>query len=120
MASAPILSRPGILKAPSVLLGAPNNSGDFGPSSPLVPPPPDVAGGVSAGVPAGVCAVPNCSANCGRPGPPSILKQTSQHHQVNGSTAETHTMGAEAMGFNSSCQQCIAERASLGVNTLSK
>ena len=121
MSSAPTLTRPGILKPPSVLLGT-----DFsGPQTAV----PDVAsssggsssvsstlasGGNHAG---GVCAVPNCSANCGRP--QSILKQQT-HAMSNGSD---QTAGASeptaGVGFNSSCQQCIAERAA-GVNTVSK
>ena len=127
MSSAPTLTRPGILKPPSVLLGTDfsGGGGSVGPQAAM----PDVAsssggsssvsstlasGGNHAG---GVCAVPNCSANCGRP--QSILKQQT-HAMSNGSD---QTAGASeptaGVGFNSSCQQCIAERAA-GVNTVSK
>ena len=119
MSSAPTLTRPGILKPPSVLLGTDFNGG---PQATV----PDVAssGGCSSSASTvasggnGVCAVPNCSANCGRP--QSILKQQTTHAMSNGSD---QTAGASeptaGVGFNSSCQQCIAERAA-GVNTVSK
>ena len=83
----------------------------------------------------GICAVPNCTANCGRP--QSILKQAhgGPHDMSNGShqAEPAHQAGTQAgnhgnqagAGFNSSCQQCIAERAAgvhthTGVNTVSK
>ena len=127
MSSAPTLTRPGILKPPSVLLGTDFSGGVVGPQAAV----PDVAsssggsssvsstlasGGNHAG---GVCAVPNCSANCGRP--QSILKQ--QTHAMSNGSDQTGgaepTASAPGVGFNSSCQQCIAERAA-GVNTVSK
>ena len=64
-------------------------------------PPPDVA---SAAGPAsgssGIVTVPNCS---GANRPTSILKASSQNSSDN-----------SGLGFNSSCQQCIAERAAVG------
>ena len=55
--------------------------------------------------------VPNCSTTNR---PTSILK----HGQALPNTQETSGGG---LGFNSSCQQCIAERAIVsGVNTVSK
>ena len=59
-------------------------------------------GGSSA---SGVCAVPNCSANCGGGRPPtaSLIR-----------AASNNANGTETVAFNSSCQQCIAERAAVG------
>ena len=121
MASNTSLGAPGTLKRPPLppmaTFRAPSSSSTASSSSPSVPPPmnqaptlprpgilkhsslhcnTDIASG-------GVCAVPNCSANCGRP--QSILKNQ-----------------PDSPGFNSSCQQCIEERAAAGsgVNTVSK
>ena len=55
----------------------------------------------------GVCAVPNCSANCGGGRPSAAASAASLIRQTNGTEQTT-------MAFNSSCQQCIAERAAVG------
>ena len=113
--SAGVISRPGILKTTAVPASS-SSVIEFqnAPVSAQVPLAPDVAG------PSGIVTVPNCSTNR----PTSILKQSA------GAALQAlpqATVENSGLGFNSSCQQCIAERAiastsnsSSGVNTVSK
>ena len=108
------LPRPGILKPTSMKLerheATTSTAGlypDVTPSSGTTTT--SAAGCVSSS--SGVCAVPNCPpANCSGGGRPSTTSTTSLiRHQTTNGTSETTTMA-----FNSSCQQCIAERAAVG------